>query len=74
MSHELRTPLNGVVLAIELVCDGPLPEEQKEFATIARQSSLMLLDLISTVLDFSRIRDGPHETERAGIRLPHADS
>jgi len=58
MSHELRTPLNGVLLAIELVCDGPLPEEQKEFATIARQSSLMLLDLISTVLDFSRIETG----------------
>ena len=63
MSHELRTPLNGVLGAIELLTVSNLNPDQRAYAAIARQSGVVLLDLITTVLDFSRIEAGRLELE-----------
>jgi len=58
MSHELRTPMNGVLGMIELIKQGGLTEEQGRFADIAHQSAKVTLDLIGTILDFSRLETG----------------
>ncbi len=58
MSHELRTPMNGVLGMIELIRQGGLTEEQRRFAEIAHQSGKVTLDLIATILDFSRLESG----------------
>ena len=58
MSHELRTPMNGVLGTVELIKQGALSAEQRRFADIAHQSGKVMLDLIATILDHSKIEAG----------------
>src|SRR5690606_14223148 len=55
MSHELRTPLNSIIGIARLLEEGPLPREQAEMVHIITQSSNLLMELISDVLDLSKI-------------------
>lgn len=58
ISHELRTPLNGALGALELLQSMPLDDQQARLTDTARQCTLSLLDIISNLLDFSRIESG----------------
>ncbi|MEE4252867.1 MAG: ATP-binding protein, partial [Desulfuromusa sp.] len=58
MTHELRTPLIGVLGMNELLLRTCLTEQQHELAQTVQQSGEKLLELISDVLDFSRIEAG----------------
>jgi PAS domain S-box-containing protein len=64
MSHELRTPLNSIlgftgILLQDLA--GPLNPEQKKQLGMVRGSARHLLDLITDVLDISKIEAGEME-------------
>jgi signal transduction histidine kinase/ActR/RegA family two-component response regulator len=58
MSHEMRTPLNGILGFAELLMDNPESSDVREFAATIRESGQVLLNLISDVLDFSKIESG----------------
>ena len=61
MSHELRTPLNSIIGFTELVNDGvtgPVNEQQQEYLENVLTSSRHLLQIISEILDLSRIEAG----------------
>ena len=58
MSHEIRTPINAVIGYIDLLdleIEGTLTHGQRTQLGRARASARHLLDLVSEVLDFSRI-------------------
>ncbi|NCC53396.1 MAG: PAS domain S-box protein [Spartobacteria bacterium] len=56
MSHELRTPLNPILGFTELLDAAPnLTEQQRSWVGIVRQRGRDLLNLISAVLDLSKI-------------------
>jgi PAS domain S-box-containing protein len=58
MSHEIRTPVNAVLGYLELLdleIDGPLSPGQRDYLYRATASARHLLELITEVLDFSRI-------------------
>lgn len=58
MSHEIRTPLASLVGNIELVARGPLAPEQEARVQAMQASSSELLQIVSDVLDFSKIDVG----------------
>ena len=59
MSHEIRTPLNAIVGFSSLLIDTvETTDEQKEYADIIQTNSELLLQLISDVLDVSRLESG----------------
>jgi two-component system cell cycle sensor histidine kinase PleC len=73
MSHELRTPLNAIIGFSEMIESqmfGPLGSEKyAEYATDIRQSGGYLLDLISDILDMSKIEAGKYELDLEEVQI-----
>jgi len=61
MSHEIRTPLNGIMGMMQLLQTTPLDKEQNEFVSMAIRSSDRLAQLLTDLLDISRIEAGKME-------------
>ena len=58
MSHEIRTPLYGVLGTLELLGLTTLAPRQQDYLQTIQRSSATLFQLISDVLDVSKIEDG----------------
>jgi len=61
MSHELRTPLTSVIGYSEMMLEGlggPLTAEQREYLGIIMEKGENLLQLITSILDISKIEAG----------------
>ncbi|MBU6959754.1 response regulator [Pseudomonas sp. CVAP len=58
MSHEIRTPLYGVLGTLELLGMTRLDSRQQEYLQTIQRSSATLFQLISDVLDVSKIESG----------------
>lgn len=65
MSHELRTPLGAMIGLAELLRDGDLDGEKREFVEIIHRSGIALLEIINDVLDLSKIEAGMVHVESA---------
>lgn len=58
MSHEIRTPMNGMQLALTMMKDTDLSDQQLEYASIIEDSTTTLLQIINDVLDYSKLSSG----------------
>jgi len=64
MSHEIRTPLNGVLGMAELL-DGIITDpRQKQMIGTIRRSGDLLLSILNSILDMSKIEAGKMELEQ----------
>lgn len=65
--HELRSPLDGIKKIIELVVSGaivPGTPQFKEYLNMVHQSSASMLELVSDILDLSKLQAGKFEVNK----------
>ena len=58
LTHELRTPLNGILGMAGLLAMGKQEPNAKSYTDAIKQSGELLLDLITEILDYSRLDTG----------------
>ena len=72
MSHEIRTPMNGVLGMAQLLLRGELTDRQRSQVEAIYQSGQSLLDILNSVLDFSKLEAGKMEFSSTPISLNDA--
>ena len=58
MSHEIRTPLNAIIGFSNILASTEEEQEKQEYINIIESNNTLLLQLISDILDLSKIEAG----------------
>lgn len=67
MSHEIRTPLYGALGTLELLSLTELNSQQRQYVSRIEDASQMLLQIISDILDISKIEAGQLQLEETSF-------
>ncbi|MGB5964987.1 MAG: response regulator [Sulfurimonadaceae bacterium] len=72
MSHEIRTPLNAITGFISLLNEEERDPKKLKYLQVVKNASDSLLQIISDILDISKIENGKLEIEPANFN-PYED-
>jgi signal transduction histidine kinase len=63
ISHEIRSPMNSILGMTDLVLETELTKKQREYLKIVDDSATQLFELLTDLLDFSKIETGKLDIE-----------
>jgi len=69
ISHELRTPMNGILGATTLLAESPLNVQQEENLEILKTSSNAMMEVINSILDFSKLESKNLSSEESSFNV-----
>ena len=69
MSHEIRTPLNAIVGFSSLLVDTEDMEDRRQYIAIVQENNELLLQLISDILDLSKIEAGTFDFSHSDVNV-----
>lgn len=69
MSHEIRTPMNAIVGFNEQLTETTLDIRQQSFVKNVSRAADHLLDLINSILDYSKLESGNFQLEYRSFRI-----
>ena len=69
MSHEIRTPLNGILGMADILDSTTLDADQQRFLKVIIDSGKDLLNLLSEILDLSKVEAGKLELNYSHFNL-----
>ncbi|MFC2140279.1 response regulator [Candidatus Auribacterota bacterium] len=64
ISHEIRTPLNAIMGFIDLALRSELSSKNREYLQIVKKNGDLLLEIISNILELSKIEAGQMKLEK----------
>lgn len=70
MSHEIRTPLNAIVGFSSLLAETDEVELRQAYMSLVQENNELLLNLISDILDISKIEAGTIELITGWVDVP----
>lgn len=77
VSHELRTPLTSIIGYSEMLVEGIAGEmsaEQREFVRTIHEKGEQLLELITSLLDLSKLESGTLAMRKSEVTVEHVVS
>ena len=70
MSHEIRTPMNAIVGFANLLADSSVSDQERlDYINIINQNSTELLNLISDIVDISKLESRQLETHKVKLSI-----
>ncbi len=69
VSHEIRTPMSAILGLTDLVLDSPLSKQQREWLGAVKSAGVHLLEIINSLLEFSKVNADKIELEVGGFSL-----
>ncbi|MDL2310113.1 response regulator [Parabacteroides sp. OttesenSCG-928-B22] len=69
MSHEIRTPLNAIVGFSNILAATEKDEDRQEYISIIENNNTLLLQLVSDILDLSKIEAGTMDFHYSDVDL-----
>jgi len=71
MSHEIRTPLNGIIGFSNILISEPQNSDVKEFAETINRQAYQLLNVLTSMLEFSELNTEKDLGEKSKTSIEH---